>query len=113
MDSVECLHKIVDEIEANGGSIDAGIDASHAVCSVLLNYYEEGYRLGQDSKQSECLECKRLRHILNVMRFHINSAYDQLSDIEDRVQIRDGRLMVWVLGEWFDVDKENAEAEDE
>ena len=55
-------------------------------------------------------EVVRLNHIIAVMKTHINMAHHAVANIESNTRIREGRLEVWCLGDWVDVEEENSRA---
>lgn len=81
----------------------------------------EGYEklsgsLRWDAYQKQVIEIDRLkgelqryRHIVGVLQHSIEMTHLTSTTIEEHVRIHNGRLEVWSLGEWYDVEKEQAE----
>ena len=62
---------------------------------------------GQRVEELEA-EVKRLQHIINVLRNSIEMTNQAAMTVEDHVRVRNGRVEVWVLGDWLDLEQEQA-----
>ena len=56
-------------------------------------------------------ELKRWQHMVRVLQCQIDLTHEHSIGIEESTRIQDGRLEVWSLGEWVDVEKANEDAE--
>ena len=54
----------------------------------------------------------RLEHIIAVMKTAIAQAHLSATHTEDHTRVRNGRLEVWCLGDWVDVEQANIEADE-
>jgi len=90
--------------------IEAGADGS-----LLLERRGNRWREWPHSVRIAALEDegRRQRHINAILMSRITMAAYDLESISDNVRVEDGRLEVWCLGDWVDVEKAGEEYADE
>lgn len=84
---------------------------------MLCEKHNLSRRAGPDMLPTECVVCLqeeviRLKHVVAVLKGQIAMAHHVMSNIEGNTRVRDGKLEVWCLGDWVDVEKANAEFPD-
>lgn len=77
----------------------------HAECR------EEIRRLVAEVERSRA-EIRRLEHVIDCLRSSINMTAHTSETILDHVRVRDGRIEVWCLGHWLDLEREQAQSPD-
>ena len=74
---------------------------------------------GEGVHPSACAIClheeiTRLKHVITVLKSSISITYHTAENVEANIRISGaGRLQAWCLGEWVDVENENAEVEED